>query len=180
MGNKKNSGGVQATIERLTGQKPCPQHLRDRLNKYLYADGPFESGRSKPRPLGKLKAGETDALVMNALCLDQVFAGDTMTVARVIKGEIQGKELDRLLNAAAADLQRRFDAYGYWVHRMDQLKALLLGVGTDLRVERIDESINSPSESPGTTDASPLPCVLSSNWNGLKRKVAWARLRLAN
>ena len=118
MGNKKKSDGVIATIERLTGQTPCPVFLRNSLNKYIYEEALFEDARKgragKSKRQGKLIQGETDALVMNVLNLDQVFNGATTAVVRIVSGEVEGKELEEMLERATAELQRRFDAYGYW------------------------------------------------------------------
>ncbi|MCG9078179.1 hypothetical protein [Laribacter hongkongensis] len=98
MGNKKKSEGVIATIERLTGQTPCPVFLRNSLNKYLYEEALFEDARKgragKSKRQGKLIQGETDALVMNVLNLDQVFNGATTAVVRIVSGEVEGKELE--------------------------------------------------------------------------------------
>ncbi|MDO6384703.1 hypothetical protein [Uliginosibacterium sp. 31-12] len=150
MGNKKKSDGVIATIERLTGQVPCPVFLRNSLNKYLYEEALFEGASkgsaSKDKVQGKLTQGETDALVMNVLNLDQVFNGATATVVRIASGKAEKKELEDVLDRAGAELQRRFDAYGYWVQRMGQLKEILGEGDIDLKKVRLDELIKTPSD----------------------------------
>jgi hypothetical protein len=156
MGNKKKSDGVISTVERLTGQAPCPAFLRNSLNKFLYEEALFE-GASKGRAgngkvQGKLIQGETDALVMNVLNLDQVFNGATTDVVRIVSGEVDGKDLEALLDRASAELQRRFDIYGYWVQRMGLLKQLLIDGGIDLKKERLDQLITTPTD----TSAFPL------------------------
>lgn len=160
MANKKKSDGVIATIERLTGQMPCPVFLRNCLNKYLYEDTLFEGackgGATKEKEQGKLVPGETDALVMNALNLDQVFNGATSSVVGIINGEISGKELISELERAGAELQRRFDAYGYWVQRMDQLKQVLVEGNVDLKKIRLDQLIKTPSDSSAFSNQNPF------------------------
>ncbi|WP_417067950.1 hypothetical protein [Niveibacterium terrae] len=158
MGNKKKPNGVVATIERLTGQTPCPEHLRSCLNKYLYVDGLFQGGRSRPpKELGRLEAGKTDALVLNVLSLDIVFAGDTQLVARILRGEVEGPELSESLTSAEGDLNRRYEAYGYWVLRMKQLRSVLLHEERpDLRTVRLHEYIKSPDPQTGVAHNSPF------------------------
>lgn len=150
MGNKKKSDGVIATIERLTGQVPCPVFLRNSLNKYLYEpalfDGANKGSANKDKVQGKLIQGDTDALVMNVLNLDQVFNGATTAVVRIASGEVGKKELEDMLDQADAELQRRFDAYGYWVQRMGQLKKILGDGDIDLKKVRLDQLIKTPSE----------------------------------
>lgn len=152
MGNKKKSDGVIATIERLTEQKPCPVLLRNCLNKYLYEEALFEGASrecaGKKKVQGKLIHGETDALVMNLLCLDQVFNGSTTSVVGIVSGEFEGKELEEILDRAGAELQRRFDTYGYWVQRMGKLKKILTNGSVDLKTERLDKLIKTPADTP--------------------------------
>lgn len=160
MGNKKKSDGVIATIERLTGQAPCPTFLRNSLNKYLYEgallEGASKGRASKKKVQGKLIQGETDALVMNVLNLDQVFNGATTAVVRIVSGEVEGKELEEMLDRAGAELQRRFDAYGYWVQRVEQLKKILGEGNVDLKKVRLDQLIKTPSDASVSSHQNPF------------------------
>jgi len=138
MSLKKESGGVQATIERLTGKRPCPQYLRAALNKYL--NSPLFQGSRRPGqkiPQKQALQG-ADTLVMNALNLDQVFQGDTKTVTNIITKEISEVALRRKIEAAEGEIRRRFDTYGYWVQRIDALKSVLLDQSVDLKTVRLD------------------------------------------
>lgn len=160
MGNKKKSDGVIATIERLTRQTPCPVFLRNSLNKYLYEEALFEGARKgragKSKVQGKLIQGVTDALVMNVLNLDQVFNGATTTVVRIVSGEVGGKELEEMLDRASAELQRRFDAYGYWIQRMGQLKKILGDGDVDLKKVRLDLLIKTLSDASVSSHQNPF------------------------
>lgn len=147
MANTKDPNGVLATIERLTGQALCPDGLRVTLVKYLWEEELFEGGRKTPgKQQGKLERGKTDALVMNVLNLDEIFAGSTQTVRKIVLGELSDADLTARLKSAADNLQRRRDAYDYWARRMDALSALLVGEKPDLRKVRIDDALRSVPE----------------------------------
>mgnify|MGYP006948354939 CR=1 FL=1 len=107
-GRPKKSEGVLATLERLTGQIPCPDYLRDAANKYLRSDL-FQV----PREMGKKSNNETKLaqegahqLLMNALYLDQLLNGDTATVLKIMMGDIGEDELGKLLVIADREVTR--------------------------------------------------------------------------
>lgn len=143
MPRPKSPDGVLATIERLTDQDPCPDYLREKLNLYLRQDELFPPppGRRRATPGDKLNPPRTDALVMNVLSLDQVFRSDTKLITRIVNRVAPVEEIAQTVQAAKAEMQRRFDVYGYWLHRLDALQALLTDPDIDLRVTRIDEQI---------------------------------------
>lgn len=142
MAAKKKSDGVQATIERVTGKVPCPQFLRNSLNKYLYEPTLFSGARkSHGKKLGQLSAPETDVLVANLLALDEVFRGDTDTVMQIVNKELAPEKRKKLINDAAREMQRRLDVYAYWVKRMRLLEQVLADDALDLRRSRLDERL---------------------------------------
>lgn len=143
MPRPKSPDGVLATIERLTGQAPCPEYLRTKLTYYLRQDELFPPplGRRGATPGDKLDPPRTDALVMNVLNLDQVFLSDSKLITRLVNRTVPTAEVAQAVQAARAEMQRRFDTYGYWLHRLGALQALLTDPDVDLRVTRIDEQI---------------------------------------
>jgi tetratricopeptide (TPR) repeat protein len=144
MANRKDPNGVLATIERLAVQAAGLDGLRVTLIKYLWEGELFEGGRKTPeKQQGKLERGRTDALVMNVLNLDEIFAGGTQTVRKIVLGEFSDADLTARLKSAADNLDRRRDAYDYWARRMDALRGLLVDDKPDLRTVRIDEALRS-------------------------------------
>ncbi|WP_420213102.1 hypothetical protein ACN8ZM_33125 [Burkholderia aenigmatica] len=157
MANKKDPNGVIATIERLTGQVPCPDGQRNALTKYLREGALFESDRNAPeKRQGKLERAKTDTLVMNLLNLDEIFVGSTQAVRKIVLGEFSDAELTTLLESAADNLRRRRDAYDYWARRMDALGTLLVDEKPDLRTVRIADALRSVPEPIESRGASPF------------------------
>lgn len=144
MANKKNLNGVQATIERLTRETPCPDHLRNSLNKFLYEPKLFEGASNKQgsKRLGKLKVGATDNLVRNLLDLDTIFRGDTTLVSKIVLKEINVEQLTEVIDAAHRDIQRRLDSYAFWAQRMESLKQILTHGRINLKTEHLLEALN--------------------------------------
>lgn len=151
MTRPKQSDGVQATIERLTGRIPCPDHLRNCLNKYLYEPDLFE-GAYKPKGggrkrQGRLKYGFTDNLVTNLLDLDAVFLGSTDLVSRIVQKKVQGDELRVELDKAQRNIQQRLDSYAFWARRMESLKDALLAGDIDLKTDNLLERLDAKCQS---------------------------------
>lgn len=149
MSRTKENAGVAATLERLTGQNPCPEFLRNSFRKYLKGDGsPFRvEGRRRPSEKERLAAPGADTLALNILELDEAFRGDTRTVTRIIGGELTPKELTQSLDFAEAEIHRRFDIYEKWVRRFADLKTLLADQSIDLRTVRLDERLRTANSS---------------------------------
>lgn len=145
MSRKKESGGVQATIERLTGKSPCPEYLRNAANKYLSSPLFSDSHREKLTKQSKIAQPGAETLILNALALDEVFKGETDTVVKIIINEINQNELCAKLDNAEAEIKRRFETYGYWMQRIGSLRSVLLDNSIDLKAIRLDESLNSMS-----------------------------------
>lgn len=160
MPRPRNPDGVVATIQRLTDQDPCPNYLRAKLNHFLDQDELFPSppGRRGATPGDKLDPPRTDALVMNVLNLDQVFPSKTKLVTRLVNRAVPTAEIAQAVQAAKAEMQRRFDTYGYWLHRLGALQALLTDPDVDLRVTRIDERIRLAA--PDADFGEPTPFAL--------------------
>lgn len=160
MPRPKSPDGVQATIERLTDQDPCPDYLRTKLNHFLDQEELFPSppGRRGATPGDKLDPPRTDALVMNVLNLDQVFPSKTKLITQLVNRTVPTAEVAQAIQAARAEMQRRFDTYGYWLHRLGALQALLTDPDVDLRVTRIDEQI--PLAAPDADFGEPTPFAL--------------------
>lgn len=151
MSRTKENAGVVATLERLTGQSPCPEFLRTALRKYLRADdSPFKvEGRRDPTEKERLAAPGADTLVLNVLELDEAFRGDTKTVTRIISGSLSPRDLAQSLEAAEVEIQRRFDTYEKWVRRFADLKTSLMDQSIDLKKERLGERIRTVSRGTG-------------------------------
>lgn len=143
MSRKKASNGVQATVERLTNRKPCPEYLRTAANKYLDSSLFPVSRHSEKDRTAKLSADGADVLLINALSLDEAFRGATEKVASIIKNEVERKQLEADLDEAQRDIERRFEVYAYWKQRFAPLKTILLERTLDLKKERLDEKLRT-------------------------------------
>lgn len=155
MARKKQSGGVVATIERLTEKMPCPEYLRVALNKYLYQEELFERPKGNTarggKKLGKLNAPDTDNLVRNVLDLDALFGGDTSTVVDIVAGTIDTKVLNGKLDDVERSMQDRLAIYGYWLDRIASARAILAVPGTNWKTVRLDEKLLVASRTDDTT-----------------------------
>ncbi|UVW30665.1 hypothetical protein [Massilia sp. H6] len=150
MARKKSMDGVVATIERLTNETPCPLHLRNTLNKYLYQEHLFEGARpggrsGKARKLGQLRGPDTDNLVRNLLDLDALFFGETNTVIDIVTGEMKASDLHDKLDNVERSMRQRLAIYGYWLDRISSARAALADPTTNLRVDRLDEKLSVAS-----------------------------------
>lgn len=153
-GRKKEPGGVQATIERLTGQRPCPDHLRTAANKYLKSDLFPTNHKLKISNKEKLSAPSADILMLNILELDQVFQGDTDVVVDIMLGRYIKEELNAKIENAESEIKRRFEIYSYWMQRIGSLKSILNDDAIDLKAERLDIKLTSfQHDSPVRTPA---------------------------
>ena len=156
MAAKKNRNGVQATIERLTGKTPCPEVLRNSLNKYLYDPRLFAGARKTgTRVLGKLSSPDTDALVKNLLDLDEVLRGDPESVVAIVTGDMPPERRRQLIEDAAGEMQRRLDIYRYWVARMRSLQDVL-DREPDLRREALGPLLSAVPEQAAQAELAPF------------------------
>lgn len=146
MARKKASDGVVATIERLTGKTPCPEYLRQALNKYLYQEHLFEGAKSGnaggTRKLGRMHSPDTDNLVRNLLDLDALFRGETNTVKEVVTRTITEDELQQKLTEAEHTMQQRIDIYRYWLDRVASARKVLADPNVNLKSDRLDEKLS--------------------------------------
>ena len=159
MSRAKENTGVAATIERLTGQKPCPEFLRTALRRYLRADDSIfrVEGKRKPTEIERLAAPGADTLVLNVLELDEAFRGETKIVTKIIGRKLNPRDLANSLEAAEAEIRRRFDIYEKWVRRFAHLKNLLMEQSIDLKKERLDERLRTKNRTAGSQhDAKPF------------------------
>lgn len=147
-GRDKETGGLQATIERLTGKTPCPKHLRDAGNKYLNTPLFPASRKTSLSVQEKLKLPNADTLLMNALTLDEVFRGKTPAVVEIIDGKINKVQLAALIKDAESEMKRRFEVYAYWNQRITALRSVLLDQDLDLKTASLNEQLNKYE--PGT------------------------------
>jgi|GEM_PF-1920143 len=162
-GRKKDPGGVQATIERLTGIYPCPKYLRDAANKYLKSLLFPENHRTKLTMKEKLRSPNADVLIMNALQLDEVFKGNTAMVVKIINSENSEndkKQFQDALDKAEKDIQSRFEVYAYWVQHIGVLKSALSNQSIDLKNVRLDEVLKEIPHSQSVSTRAPLPFAL--------------------
>lgn len=163
MGRTKSSSGVQAVVERLTGQKPCPAYLRNAANKYLNSSLFPNSRHSEAERTEKLANKEAELILINALTLDEAFRGETEKVAKIIQNEFDLTELSKAIDDAQREINRRFDIYAYWREHFGTLKALLTDRQVDLKKQRLDEMLSrSQGQSPTTP---PLPFALRAIQN---------------
>jgi hypothetical protein len=163
MGRTKSSSGVQAVVERLTGQKPCPAYLRNAANKYLDSSLFPNSRRSEAERTEKLANKEAELILINALTLDEAFRGETEKVAKIIQYELDPTELSRAIDDAQREINRRFEIYAYWREHFGSLKGLLTDRQVDLKKQRLDEKLRqSQGQSPTTP---PLPFALRAIQN---------------
>jgi len=148
MARKKASDGVQATIERLTGEIACPPYLRDALNKYWRHDR-LTGGQGRRRAanddatLNQLADVDLDNLVHNLLDLDALFLGDTGKVIDVVTGVMDMHDLDEELASIEGVMQRRMEIYRHWLDRMASVRATLAQPGLDLRTERLEDRLST-------------------------------------
>lgn len=154
MARKKASDGVQATIERLTGETPCPPYLRDALNKYwrherLVGSQGRRQAAGDDATLNQLADVHLDNLVHNLLDLDALLLGDTGKVIDVVTGIMETHALHKELASIEGIMQRRMDIYRHWLERMASVRATLAQPGFDLRSERLDDRL-----SPGVPETS--------------------------
>ncbi|WP_153117683.1 hypothetical protein [Rhodocyclus tenuis] len=163
MGRTKSSSGVQAVVERLTGQKPCPAYLRHAANKYLDSSLFPNSRRSEAGRAEKLANKEAELILLNALKLDEAFRGETETVAKIIQNELDPTELSRTIDDTQREINRRFEIYSYWREHFGTLKAILTDRQVDFKKQRLDEKLRqSQGQSPTTP---PLPFALRAIQN---------------
>lgn len=147
MARKKASDGVQATVERLTGETPCPPYLRETLNKYwrherLIGSQGRRRAAGEDATLNQLKDVHLDNLVHNLLDLDALFVGDTGKVIDVITGRMETHVLDGELVSIEGVMQRRMEIYRHWLDRMASVRATLAQPGLDLRVDRLEDQLS--------------------------------------
>lgn len=147
MARKKANDGVVATIERLTGKTPCPEYLRQALNKYLYQEHLFEGAKSGSagggtKKLGRLHGPDTDNLVRNLLDLDALFRGETNTVKEIVTRAITEDELQQKLSEAEHTMQQRIDIYRYWLDRVASARKVLADPNLNLKLDRLDEKLS--------------------------------------
>jgi tetratricopeptide (TPR) repeat protein len=146
-GRKKTSSGVLATLERLTGKKPCPDYLRNIANKYLVHPDLFPKNCKSNKE--KLASENADEIMMNALTLDEAFKGKTEIVVAIINGKLEGTKLENSLDEAQRENKRRYEVYACWEHHFPALQMILTSDSLDLRKERLDEKLRTivPSQS---------------------------------
>lgn len=157
MAARKQPNGVQATIERITGKTPCPEGLRNSLNKYLYEASLFPGARRIPhKKQGKLSGPDTDVLVANLLALDEAFRGDTETVTRIASGAIPVPDLKKKISETATELQRRLDVYAYWVQRIRSLEGVLADESFDISRDRLDQRLVAATDRTAARKTTPF------------------------
>ncbi|HEX5360903.1 MAG TPA: hypothetical protein VFW49_07435, partial [Fluviicoccus sp.] len=113
MSRTKSSTGVQATLERLTNRKPCPEYLRHTANKYLRSNQ-FPNNPKQPNKWSaKLESQEGQILLINALSLDEALRGATHgspdEILAIIQGTKNKVQLAKDLEDAQQEIQRRFE-----------------------------------------------------------------------
>lgn len=143
MSRKKDPNGVQATVERLTGKKPCPDHLRAAANKYLDSTLFTNSRRSNQDKTAKLNGKDADILLHNALFLDEPFKGQTSKVVSIIKNDLDQQQLNVELDKAQHDIERRFEIYAYWKERFPAIRKILTNPAIDLTRESLNERLKN-------------------------------------
>lgn len=136
-GAPRDPNGVIATLERITGQSPLPRDVRDTANKYLRSKELYPKlGGSLDTNSGKLGRPGSHDLLLNALTLDQIFRGDTKSVVRLLRGEVERPELLKQCADAREDIARRARIYTYWSQRMSSVEAALQE--TDLQTQALE------------------------------------------
>lgn len=146
-GRRKSSQGLQATLERLTGRTPCPEHLRSAANKYL-ATELFQDSDAPGRKLTieqKLALPGAEVLLMNALTLDEVFRGEVKPVVAVLTGTMDKGEIQKRLSDAGRQMRERIDIYSYFEGRLPALENLLLAKSLDFRRQQLDSALKDTS-----------------------------------
>jgi hypothetical protein len=107
----RDSNGVIAVLERLTGVTPYSNDLRHCANKYLRsALFPVPHGK-KISNKQKLAEDGAQTLLMNALDLDEIFQGDTTLVVKILRGEINPAELEGRIQKATRTIEQRHKIY---------------------------------------------------------------------
>lgn len=152
-GRPKSSTGVQATLERLTGKRPCPRYLLQTANKYLKSElfSEFETRGVRTSNESKLSHAPAQTLLMNALELDDLFLGDTGTVIKLLKHKFSAEELKEKLDAAHRESSRRYERYAYWHRRGAALKTVMAEPAVDFKAERLDDLLNQhQAQAPAT------------------------------
>jgi tetratricopeptide (TPR) repeat protein len=143
-GRPKNSMGVQATLERLTGKTPCPRYLLQSANKYLKSDlfSEFVTHGQKASNERTLSHEAARTLLMNALELDDLFLGNTGAVINLLKRKLPDKEVAATLDTAHHEVSRRYERYAYWHLRGAALKVVMSKPDLDFKVDLVDVQLN--------------------------------------
>lgn len=157
-GRKRSSDGVIATLERLSGQSPCPDYLRDGANKFLRNKDflPFPAMLKKRVDLRKLTQPHAEQALMNALLLDEVLDGATEQVVGLVAGNVRKEAIGELLKRAKENIDRRAGVYAYWQQRLPLLSSLLLDRPETLRTQRLDELLEQAAAAPSTVRPAPF------------------------
>lgn len=143
-GPSRSLAGVIATLEELTGIKPCPRELRDTANKYLRSKLFLQRRSERGSYETRLAQPGARTLLMNALNLDEIFRGNTALVVSILLGEVDKNELDKRCTEATRDIERRARVYVYWQQRMPAVQAVLSGK-VDLAKERLEALLDNAS-----------------------------------
>lgn len=136
-GRPKRNDGVQATIERMMGERECPDYLRHAAYRYLKTSlfPDYSAGRKKLSPPQKLAERGAQELLMNALELDQLLNNKTDKVVKILAGDISGQELSELLGQANRELNMRMKVYSDILRRLPKISEVLTNKTFDARTD---------------------------------------------
>lgn len=158
-GRPKKVDGVIATLERMTGESPCPPYLRLAANKYL-REAPFLPTQPKTQKkhvhVENLTQEGDAILLMNELRLDEALGGETQKIVGIVNGTLPESALQDLLKKVANDIDRRTEAYVFWQQRLPQLRSLLLTGGIDFRKQLLDDLLASADGTPAIKERVPF------------------------
>lgn len=150
-GRPKNSQGLVARLERLTGRTPCPQHMRNAANKYLKTDlfKDPDNPRQKLTVQQKLALPGAEVLLMNALALDTVFGGEVKPVVAVLTGKMEPSEIQGRLSDAGRQMRERIDIYSYFEGRLPSLENILIADEVDFHHQQLESILQDASHPTG-------------------------------
>jgi tetratricopeptide (TPR) repeat protein len=119
MARKPAPDGVSDTLVRLIGHAD----QRPLLTKYAKTEV-FKNHLQDGDEIRFKRSKECDNLICNVLALDQIF-GSQDWVVKLVSGSASKGSVRERIKRSREQMDAKFKAYGYWLHRMDSLNSVL-------------------------------------------------------
>ncbi|EGR0922398.1 hypothetical protein EIB96_07090 [Vibrio parahaemolyticus] len=120
MARKKETNGIQDTVERLFGNDEYRTNLSKLVSENRELFKPYLLNDAKV-PYVFERSTECDNLIKNVLLLWEASNSYDFAI-KVVKGKLDQREISKRLDQEREKMEVKFKAYGYWLHRFNSLK----------------------------------------------------------